>query len=158
MKVVDICRRAKVGRATFYRYCRNMDDLVAKTEREIEVELIETLSSIRDENCSSEILFKKILWFIYRHKYYYQPLTKQMNLNAVDDIFGYIRTDIQMGWRHYPEKVLERIYHVFKYEAMDIVVWWITQEDCDIDHITKYASRLSVLSDSACARYTKTAS
>ena len=166
-----VCNEAKTCNSTFYDHYTHMDEAVDlffhKMEPRLKCLLKESYrlccgekDNRRDsrngfaENggANLEIIFFKILYFIYQNRDYYEIVISRGNSQALTKIAETFRPVIKRGWSNYGTEAEEKCFCLFSWELSGVLYYWGTFEKFDFGRITQHAKELSRLAQNATKR------
>ncbi len=151
LKVRSVSDDANVYASTFYDHYKNMDDALIYAENRMKKDLHELKKTVA-HNQDLEIIYLKILFFIHKHKDYYETVINWGKVSPLSQIVGDFRISICKKWRHYDKHELDRIFMIFSWEFGGVITFWGKHEHFDKTKIPIYAKKLARLSSTACER------
>lgn len=130
--VLELCKEAKINRTTFYKYYKDIDDLVVKVEESLLVDLEKHIIDIKRNYLIS--FTGKIIETIATHKEIY---TRILGTNGdhkfLKNILGLVYDQSITEWTKLLKKAsredLDKIYNFIVDGSIGIIEEWI-QNDC----------------------------
>lgn len=146
-----VCTRAKVNPSTFYNHYSNMDEAVDYMNSRMMDELKSLKIELGDKP-DLEIVFLKVLFFIYKNRDYYEISTHCKNVLPLAQIADIFRPEICQSWRHYKKEEINRIFQIYKGEFAGLIIYWGQSDHFKKIKIPCYARKLARFSKTACER------
>lgn len=162
-----ICSEAKTCNSTFYDHYTHMDEAIDlffhKMEPRLKCLLKESCrfyySEKHDEKervenggANLEMVFFKILYFIYQNREYYEIVISRGNSQALTKIAETFRPLIKRGWSNYGIEAEEKCFCLFSWELSGVLYYWGSFENFEFSQITQHAKELSRLAQNATKR------
>ncbi len=151
LQVRTVSFRAKINPSTFYNHYTDMDEAVNYMNTRMGKELHKLKNEIEYES-TLEIVFLKILFFIYKNSNYYRIVIVSKNISSLNQITVIFRSKICSGWNHYKEEDIKRIFRLFQGEFVGLIIFWGQSENFKKSRIPSYAKKMAKLCETACER------
>lgn len=130
--VLELCKEANINRTTFYKYYKDVDDLLLQIEESLLEELKEYIINIKRNYLISYT--SKIIETVSEHKdIYARLLSENGDHTFLRRILGMVYNQSMDEWEHLLKKAtrndLEKIYNFIVDGTIGIVEEWI-RNDC----------------------------
>ena len=150
LQVTELTDHANVYTSTFYDHYKHMDDAFKKFEHQMEPDL-KALKK-ESENLSLENVYRKILFFIFKNQKYYDAILTRKDAAPLLQITEIFRPILCQNWSNYDKDLIEQIFQIFAWEFCGVICHWGVKEKFSQDQIDYYATKLTKLTKTACAR------
>ena len=150
LQVAELSNDTNVYASTFYDHYQHIDDAFKKFEHQMEPAL-KALKK-ESENLSLENVYRKILFFISKNQKYYDAILARKDAIPLLQIADIFRPILCQKWSNYNKNLNEQIFQIFAWEFCGVICHWGTKEKFSQDKIDYYATKLTKLTKTACAR------
>lgn len=154
LNVLEISRKAKVWKSTFYNHFFHLDDALNHFNHKKRPALKKLAKESCESGCDLEVIFTKILYFIYTNRAYYKIALCSHDLVSFLDIPDSFHNLFIRFWSNYDKETNERNFVVFSWELCGLIYYWGKKKRFDKAEITKYAKYLTRLTQNASRRLT----
>ncbi|MBQ3325684.1 hypothetical protein IJG79_00840 [Candidatus Saccharibacteria bacterium] len=150
LQVKIITTRANVSPSTFYDHYKDMDEAIFYANHRMEKELTCLKEEIISGNqCDLEIVYMKILFFIYKNRDYYEMATTCKNTLPLSQIMDTFQSIVCDKWRCLDREKLDWIFQIYVSEFTGIIIYWGQEEQFKKTKIHHYAKALARLNKTA---------
>lgn len=151
LKVRLVSARARVNPSTFYNHYTDMDEAVSYSNYRMYQDL-NLLKSEIGTGRDLEVVYMKILFFVYKNRRYYDMVTRHQNIQPLTQIIDIFRPLICEKWQRYKDSDIKRIFLIYQSEFAGVIMYWAQSEQFKKSRIHFYAKELTRLSQTACQR------
>lgn len=153
LTIPELSRGAEINKATFYDHFRHMDAAFSQLNYKYKEQLEQLRKEVTETNLSDlELIYSKILFFIYNNREYYSTMIYCRNAIPFIDIITIFRVVLTRTWSNYGSEVNSYLFHLFSWEAASVIVYWGKKERFSKSKINDYAKKLAKLSQNASQR------
>ena len=147
-----ISNEAKVWNSTFYNHYIHMDEAIDVFFHKMEPDLRNLAKETFGQNL--EIVFYKILYFIYQNREYYEVIVRKGYSQVLTKIAVIFQPVIERGWSNYGMEDEEKYFCIFSWEFCGVLYYWGCFENFDYDQIDQHTKELSRLAQNTSKRLT----
>ena len=151
-----ISNEAGVWASTFYDHYEHMDEAISAFSNKMEPGLrrLAKEADTIDGETKLEIIFSKILYFIYQNREYYKIILRLGYAKTLLRIIEPFWEIVEEGWSNYGESIRLKCFNLFAWEMCGILHYWGVSENFDFDMIGRHAKSLSNLAQNVPRRLT----
>jgi len=150
LKTSKICSEAGVWKTTFYDHYIHVDEAISLFFHKMDPELRKLAIEIDRQNL--EVIFYKILYFVYQNREYYETIIGQGYSQALTRIAEPFQHIIKQSWSNYGIEVENKCFCMFSWELGGALYCWGHFENFDFDRMPQYARKLSRLANNTTKR------
>lgn len=132
IRIVDICRMAKIAIQTFYGYFFGASDVLQKQELAIEERFLEAMP----KEAKREVAFRSLLIFIIKERSYFSITLKMLDMYLLSRLLHRMRP-LLVG-----DDVDDLTYNTYVGALMTVVSAWRDNHNFSKDTIEEYTRRL----------------
>ena len=155
LNVADLSHEAKVWKSTFYDHFVHVDQAIEYFQHMMRPKIEELHTEASNEQCSMEIMFYKILFFIWRNQDYYNVMIYRQNPVAILEIAEIFKWEICKSWSKFGKAKEERCFQIFAWEMSGLICYWGKSEKFDRRKIDRLVHELKKLGQNATQRLTE---
>lgn len=145
LKVSEISKAAKINKSTFYDHHSTLDDAIFHLDYKMQTDLEKIYQETLETNCSLSVLYHKILYFICKHKNYYDIAIKTGDHTPFLVAIEISKPFVLKNWSKVKNK--ERAFTLFEWHICGILWWWGKNDHFSERKIRNLAKELVALAN-----------
>lgn len=146
IKVVDLCRTAKITPSTFYRHYRNVDEVVEKYEEKLRRKIYRKMTQLSRTMVPKRI-FQHLLLLIYQDRIYFKVTLEREQVQTLKEITQNLVEFEEIERRCQYMSPMKRA--IFEHEILGLITMWGEQDNFDLNLIEYYAFQINQLLETA---------
>jgi len=145
ISVLELCEKANVNRTTFYKYYRDISDLLDEIKAEFVVELANILKMYNMKEDNDKAITKIMLLLKEKGKYAKVLLGKNVNQAFLDDLYPYFIKKSSLNKDSKKNKaVIDGYFIMLYYGSIGLIRNWLNNDfNLSIEEITEIIKNIS---------------
>lgn len=146
IKVIDLCRIAKIATSTFYRHYRNVDEVVENYEEKLRRKIHRKMTRLSPTTVPRKI-FRNLLLLIYQDRIYFKIALEREQVQILKDIIQGLTGFQEIARCCQNMSPMKRV--IFEHEILGLITMWGEQDNFDLDLVEYYAFQINQLCETA---------
>ena len=152
INISDLTRKAKVWKSTFYNHFKSIDDALTRYDHKYDNDILKLRQELEAENCNPRTAIMRLLFFISKHKNYYEICLHRQNPIPIFSITKIFCPIFTKNWSHFNHEKFDLCFKIFSGELYGIIYHWGNSEHFDRQKIKTHAVYLNNLAKNATKR------
>ena len=153
MCVTEVSREANIYTSTFYEHHQNLDEAIQHFDSKMQNDLNELMTETLETKSNLEVLYSKLLYFIFKHKEYYASVINSNNIAALLLAVAIIKPKLTEAWKDISPPNFSYKFTILSWTICGEIWWWGAKENFKEESIPKLAKKLIKLTRSARLNY-----
>lgn len=144
VRVAQICRKAGVSRATFYRHYRGIDGMMRQKSRAIKADYRRLLRELKKPNGRG--VWGQTLVFIYQNREFFLVEMRRKNVGVLVEMIEEMKERFHEEWLEYEEVVIRDLIQIYTHGVIGVLLAW-GEEKLQLDKLERYLGSIRWLTE-----------